>query len=271
MTDLLELAERNPEALICAGNTYIGRTQAEREFRFPGTILYIGDIEELKRITRTERYLEIGACASIKTILDIGKKILSDILYQALQQIGTPGIKSLATLGGNLCAREERLDSFPVLLLLDAKLEIRSTEYSTWVPINRFVTQEGGLVLSPGEVLTRIRLPLETWDYQFYRKLPPAQASGYRSMSFCGLVKTQRDLLVDFRTAIGGIGKKIIRSREFESELIGRRLPLSHRETMHIISSLNAQLSRPEYEISSAQKERLLNCVRLFLHKITSE
>ena len=131
LSELLSVLQDNPGAVRSAGGTYIMSKQ--RGVRYPdlsSVIISLDRIEELRRIARSERYIDIGATASIASVLEIGSKIVPKVLSAALRTIGYRPIRNQATLGGNVCVPESRMTAFPVLLLLDAQLELRRANRS---------------------------------------------------------------------------------------------------------------------------------------------
>ena len=164
LADLLSLKRRKPEVTLFAGGTYILHNSSDKYPPLPSTVASIRHLEELKRIHRTERYIELGSCVTLAEILRIGGRTIPPILAHAIRAVASPPVRSLATLGGNICARDKRLSLFPVLLVLDARLELREHGGSRWVPIARMAESDGELIISSTEVLTRVRIPLSEWN-----------------------------------------------------------------------------------------------------------
>ena len=125
INELLNLYKSMPESTLYAGGTGILYGQNSKYPDFPGGIIFLSRIEELSAIRRSEGYLEIGACAKLNRILGIGEHVLKPALYNALKSIGTCEIRNLATIGGNLCSRSRRKTLYPLLTLLDTRLELR--------------------------------------------------------------------------------------------------------------------------------------------------
>ena len=76
---LLSRLKSNPTATLFAGGTHIMMGTRSKYPTLPMTLIHIKPIEELGRIHRTERYLEIGSCTSISTILKIGSNVIETI------------------------------------------------------------------------------------------------------------------------------------------------------------------------------------------------
>lgn len=266
LQDLLTLKAQEPTALIYAGGTYILRDQ-RKHINLPGTILSMEKIEELYRIHRTERYLEIGAMVPINTILEMGKYVLPPALGACLRSITPPAVRNLATLVGNLCVPDSRMDSFPLLHIMDARVEVRSAHTANWIPMTRFYNPQGKINLESHELVSRVRIPDEQWNRQVYRKIGSINAPSANSVSLCGLATVQKLVVADIRFAFGMLGPVIIRSRELEAEILGRRLPLGERDKENLEEMITQTCNQYKEIITPFQRSRIR---RLFLWFLTS-
>ena len=241
LQDLLRIYNLNKDAVIYAGGTWSLLNQEREHFNMKGSVINIMAVEELKKISRSDRFLELGATVSINRILELGKSIVPEALYKALKLMGPPQIRNMATIGGNICVSDRKMDLFPMLHLHDAQLELKKQKDlrsprrllkgdSKWISASRFINNDGKINLTPGEILTRIRIPNESWEYQSYTK-----TGGLSSpLVFGGLSSTDKYVITDFRICFSTSKERIIRNRELEADLIGRRLPLSRKEISHL-------------------------------------
>ena len=193
LTNLLSTLKDHPGALLFAGGTYLAVKQWGYNLSFPKHVISLRNLAELNRINRTERYLEIGSCASLNRLLNLGKHLLPRALYSALASIGMPSIRNVATLGGNLGVSDTRLTSFPVLSLLEVQVELRSYNNTRWITLAKLHDPEGGM--QNQEVITRIRIPLSPWDIQVYKRLGSPLNSRSESLSFCGVLKDRKSVV----------------------------------------------------------------------------
>jgi CO/xanthine dehydrogenase FAD-binding subunit len=247
LQDLHRLSNLNKDAMIYAGGTWSLLNMDGEHFNMKGSVINIMDIEELKKINRTDRYLELGATVTISKILELGRSIIPEALYSALEYIGSPQIRNMATIGGNICISNRKMDLFPVLHLHDAQIELRKQKDlrtarrllksdSKWIPASRFINNDGKINVAPGEILTRIRIPNESWQCQSYIKTGGTSSP----LVFAGLASTDKYILTDFRICFSTAKERIIRNRDLEADLIGRRLPLSRKD----IASLKSKVSQ---------------------------
>ncbi len=116
LSELLNIKNQNPDSKIWAGGTGLMGKQKRKTPTLPASIIQISRISELKKIRRTERFLEIGALASINRILNVGQHVLPYALAQAMRLIKPSAIRNTATLGGHLCMPDVRLNLFSVFI-----------------------------------------------------------------------------------------------------------------------------------------------------------
>ena len=266
LADLLSLKRKKPDVTVFAGGTYILYNSSDKYPPLPASVASIRHLEELKRIHRTERHIELGSCVSLAEILRIGGRTIPPVLARAIAAIASPPVRSLATIGGNICVRERRLTLFPVLFILDARVELREQGGSRWLPISRMVESDGNLSISDSEVLTRVRVPLLDWNSQCHRTLAPGPGSSDLSLSFCGLANTNRGVLTDFRFVFGSMGKVLLRNREIEAGLVSRKVPLPDRDSDALCEVFDSYVETSFKEaISSYQAGMASKTLRWFL------
>ena len=235
-----------PDGVLYAGGTSFLRNQAGKMPELPSAILSLEGIEDLKKISRTERYIEIGSMVKLGKILDLGK-IVPDVLKRCIENISSLHVRNMATIGGNICL--PAMDCSAVLTALDASYEFKNPQSSRWIPASRFAMLNGA---NNHELLTRIRIPLDTWDFSAYHKFA---WQGNRSRTAIFMAKTQKNLLSDIR--IFYKTASIIRDKIGESILIGKGLPLNRRIINEFIAHWDSyfcskenvdELSRKEFE-----------------------
>lgn len=265
LSALITQRAAHPGAGLLAGGTYTLRYQEGPVFSLPPITLSLDKLNDFRKISRNERYMELGAAVSLETIIEVGRQILPPALLSALQQIATPQVRRLATIGGNLCVPDRRMDLFPVLHLMDARLEIRSKGRPRWIPMPRLIEETGFTVFQQGEVLSRIRIPLRSWNRQIFRKGYPGHGGEGQSLIYCGLANNSRGVLSDLRVAARTSPRQVIRFKTLEADYIGRKMPLPHRERDLLLNQMQATLEDQEERVPAYEKLRILGFTKVFL------
>src|SRR5258706_11394300 len=133
---LAALRERLPDARLLAGSTDVG-LWVTKQFKELGEIIYVGDVTELKRVEARDGELWIGAGAS----LELAWRALAarwPELTDAWLRFASPPIRHAGTLGGNVANGSPIGDAPPVLMSLDALVELRRGERVRRMPLADF-------------------------------------------------------------------------------------------------------------------------------------
>ncbi|MDR1893790.1 MAG: FAD binding domain-containing protein [Spirochaetales bacterium] len=261
---LLAFYQKNPRSLICAGGTSLLQSpvwNAPKETI--QDVISLSQIPELTHISRTESYIEVGAAAPISQILGIGRHVLSAALESALTRVANGAVRNLATLGGSLAFSDRWLSLVPVLLLLDVRLELRRQSGGEWVPIAKFLERHP--LFRPGEMLTRIRIPLEEWNVQHFQIYKSHAFGPLNQLSWCALAQAEKGYLERFRMAVGAPAGLIIRNRELENTVSGKKLPLSLKELAPLQEQLQQTLENVQPRLSFIQKQLMTRTTYWFL------
>ena len=261
-SELFTLWNRHPRAVPFAGGTALIREQGRQVFELPPVVLSLERLEEMRRISRSERYLEIGAMVTLSQILHLGK-IVPVALCRCLEHIAGLQLRNMATIGGNICFSGGRLDSSAVLAALDAQYELRNAQSSRWISAPRFFTAQNTTTLKPNELLTRIRIPLDNWDYSAYKKIE-GQASRSKVVVF--LAKTQKTTLNDIRIVYKN--NMIWRDKDSETMLIGKRLPLNHKTAADFIKSWESFFSGIQ-SVDELSAKELFNFIKIHINNLS--
>jgi CO/xanthine dehydrogenase FAD-binding subunit len=208
--------------------------QNGQRIEIPPYYISLDFIEELRKISRTERYLEIGSKATLRDILKLGRSV-PKILRQVLEGATSPFLHPLISFGACVHPKNQRGEIVAALTALDARYELRSSPTtSRWLSASRYTALAEQGTESVRELLTRIRLPLDEWDYSIYRKLRQVDNAGNGSMVLIFLTKMQKDILTDIRVVLAA--DAVHRERSAESFLTGKHLPLAERDAETFVS-----------------------------------
>jgi CO/xanthine dehydrogenase FAD-binding subunit len=249
--ELFSAWSRFPEAVPFAGGAELIRGQGKRVPILPKTILSLEKLEELGRINRTERYLEIGAMVRLNEIIHLGK-IVPEVLTRCLAGIAGPQLRNTATIGGNICNPSRRGDATAPMIALDAHYELRNAQSSRWVPASRFSALAASSTLAPQELLTRIRIPLEQWNYSLYRKFN-IRGSSEPGGVIIFILRNQKNILEDIRVVFSG--NSALREKNSEAFLIGKKLPLDRKDAQVFVERWKTYLEAAKFPEGSGAEE----------------
>ena len=101
--------------------------------------------------------MKIGA---LTTIADLEKQndnsVWCRVLNNVAEKFGSPNIRSVATVGGNICAASSSEDLIPVFLTLDANVKTIRRNGTREQPLRNFIVSKRKTALSDGEILAEV-------------------------------------------------------------------------------------------------------------------
>lgn len=226
--EAIAVIKRRPNAIPWAGGTLIQTTSIGTDSDKPTSILDLGGIAELTVINRSDRYLELGACVTLSAILALPKSLSLEPLRGAASLIATATVRNLATIGGNIGSRGSFMTCFSALACLDAGLELRDASGSRWTGIHALIDELNRPRFPESTLLTRIRIPTSSWDASAIHRLGEAPRGEAYPATFAAAARFEKGTISELRLVAAG--SHIVRDRELEASLIGKRLPLGSKD-----------------------------------------
>jgi carbon-monoxide dehydrogenase medium subunit len=190
----------------------------------PECLVNLKAIAGLDAIREEDGALRIGALARISSVLSSPLVERScRALHESTLDFGTPAIRNMATIGGNICRSSPSADTVPSLIACDAELSLVGRGGKRVVPIADFFTGPGQNVLDR-EVLTEIRLPLpEAATGSAFAKLNRA-SSDLAKVNGAVAIRLRDGRCHEVRIALGAVADRPIRARAAEQMLRGMEL-----------------------------------------------
>ena len=161
------LAE-NPAATVLAGGTDL-MVQVNRGTHSLETVLDLSRIPELKKWTMEDNQIILGAGISYTDLTHPQLSAFFPALAQAARTVGSPQIRNAGTLGGNLATASPAGDTIPVLVAMDASMQLKSSTETREVSITEFITGVKANALKPGEIIESIKVPIFKGPQEFLK------------------------------------------------------------------------------------------------------
>ena len=193
-------------------------------FRPLPALLFIGAVDELKRIEERDGMLAIGAAASLDDAwraLVARWPTLTDVW---LRFAGVP-LRHTGTMGGNVANGSPIGDSAPVLMALDARLVLRRGDAIRRVALADFYTGYMTNVLAPGEFVQAIEVPPapRRCDVRAYKISKRFDCDISALCAGLAIERDDDDVVVAARLAFGGMAATVARAQHAEAALVGAR------------------------------------------------
>jgi CO/xanthine dehydrogenase FAD-binding subunit len=137
-------------------------------------------------------------------------------LYDAVRAVGGVALRNRATVGGNLGRAAPASDLIPVLLALDAEVELVGPGGGRTMSVDRFVRASRRTELERGELIRSIRIPEARPSAYLWQRVRPANDISQLSVAVAFSPAARA-----WRVALGGIPPRPVRVLEAEQALRG--------------------------------------------------
>ena len=221
LAELAALREQHPKAQLLAGSTDVG-LWVNKMFRPLGDIIYVGAVDELKQIVANDDELCIGAGASLEAAwAALAGRVpeLTDVWLR----FASPPIRNAGTMGGNVANGSPIGDSAPVLIALDAQIELRRGGRVRRLPLADFYVDYMKNRLEPGEFVSRLAVPLAAMRRRV-RAYKISKRFDCDISAVCAALAIELDgeIVKAVRLSYGGMAGIVKRAAQAEAALVGQ-------------------------------------------------
>ena len=246
------LQKHNGDARVTAGGTIVVHRMKERI----GVRKYLIGLRSISGLDYIDfdafTGLRIGTMATLQAVADsplIMEKY--EILSKVCAELGTPQIRNMGTLGGNVSCKLPAAETVPALIALGAEAKLVSADGERKVPI-----EDLNKALKQTDLLTEICVPATSANKMWgYEKFAVRERLDYAAASAAVVILSGNGTCEDCRIALGGVPYK--RAKEAEGVLKGQVITDSLVEEASNRASQNAKTSS-DIEFSAEYKKSLL-------------
>ena len=211
-------AER-PQARLVGGATDIA-LWTNKQLRLLPELIFTGACTELQAIEARADGVWIGAAATLEAAWGALTARRPE-LNEAWRRFASPPVRHAGTLGGNVANGSPIGDAAPVLMALDAELDLRLGSRRRRVPIAEFYLGYMQNRLEPGEFIEALWVPdvpgqLRAW------KISKRFDSDISSVFAAFRLVLDGDVVRDVRLAFGGMAATSRRASQAEAAVLGQ-------------------------------------------------
>jgi CO/xanthine dehydrogenase FAD-binding subunit len=217
------LEEYHKAAKILAGGTDLLPMMKLRAV-IPEYVVSLNKISGLNYILENDQELRVGALTKISTILAselIRQKYIS--IHEAAMTFATPQVRSMATLGGNICRSSPSADMVPPLISLGTHVILTGPKGTRKVLLEDFFTGAGQTILE-GEILTEVIVSRrkERCSTAFAKMV---RNSVDLAKVNCAVALSVKDgQCVDIVLVLGAVADRAVRAKKAEQAMKARKL-----------------------------------------------
>lgn len=226
LSQVLDLLQQYPDATLVAGATDLGLEMSHHRQHYP-VLISLEAVAELKQIVQTGSHVEIGAAVPLSQIETTLHGVFPS-LDEMLHWFAARQVRNRATIGGNIGTASPIGDLPPVLLALDAEIQIASTAGSRILPLADFFKGYRQTDLKSGEVITAVKIA-KTITAGATRRFSQSYKVGKRGTDDISIVAAAftidldaADQIVHARLGYGGVAAIPTRAIAVEQMLVGQ-------------------------------------------------
>jgi xanthine dehydrogenase small subunit len=220
--ELADILALYPEATLLAGGTDVGLWVTKQHLAL-NTIIYTGNVAELRQIGKTPAGLEIGGAVSYARAFD-ALAAYDESLEELLRRLGSTQVRNLGTVGGNIANGSPIGDGMPPLIALGAKLVLRSKKGARTLPLEDFFIAYRKQDKKPGEFVEKIIVPAKPKNVLF-KTYKVSKRFDQDISAVCGAfaLTIENGVISGARIAYGGMAATPKRAAQTEKALSGKK------------------------------------------------
>jgi xanthine dehydrogenase iron-sulfur cluster and FAD-binding subunit A len=176
-------------------------------------------------------------------------------LAQACYGIGTPQIRNVATVVGNLATASPANDTIVPLIAMDAEIILASKGKSRTVKLIDFYTGVRTTIIQPDEMISDIKFKqLANNQRGVFKRYILRETHSISVVNTSMVVTLQKDVITSAAIVLGCVAKTVFRAKESELFLVGKVL---NKENIEMASELAQKAAKPINDIRASDKYRL--------------
>ena len=131
----------------------------------PDVLVDLADLDELRTIAVSGTTLELGAMATLTSIIRSSEvEVSRPILGEIAATVADVQVRNRGTIGGNICVNDPTNHFPPLLVALGATMTIQGAGGERTVPAEEFFVGVFETAVGEGDLLTRIDVPAGRGD-----------------------------------------------------------------------------------------------------------
>lgn len=187
------------------------------------TLIDLSRLSTLKEIKENEDEVRIGSMVSFTDLLnsDLIKNEFNTI-YDCAKSMGSPQIRNMATIGGNVANAAAAADIVPCFISLNAELVIESVDSIRQISCEDYFQDYKSNQLKSNEILTQVIIPRQNERKSGYYKLGKRNSLAIARLSASVSYQLENELISDLTICLGAVGRYPFRVKNLEQQGLGQ-------------------------------------------------
>jgi carbon-monoxide dehydrogenase medium subunit len=213
-------------AALLAGGTDLLVKMKRREIQ-PKNVVSLVDLDDLKQINGTGNYRSVGACCTVARIAESEEiRTIFPALASGAGQLGSPQVRNIATVGGNVVTASPAADLPPALMAYGTRVRLVTGHRERFLPLEKLVRGPGATDIREGEILAALHLdkPPEYSGAGFFKlgDRKALQISIVNGACFLSLNPKSGEI-EKARIVLGAVAPAFVRAHSAENMLKGEK------------------------------------------------
>lgn len=221
--ELKVLLSKNSNSKLVAGGTDL-MLGLKKEEKSPNCLIYMGKVSELKTINEDSKQIILGSMvtfAEVKENMIIKSNFNS--LFLCAKNMGSPQIRNMATIGGNIVNAGSAADIVPCLISLNGVLVIESVNGTRQISCEKYFKDYSTQKVKENEIMTKVIVPKQNRLSGYY-KLGKRNALAISRVSTAISLRIEDKIINNISISLGAVGRFPFRVGELEKQAVGKQI-----------------------------------------------
>lgn len=228
LPDALELlATLPPGYRLLAGGTDVVPALRSGELKVEG-LIDLSRIADLRGIEQIGDRIRIGCLTTFNQVARSETlRHHAAVLAEAASVVGSPQIRNLGTIGGNIINASPAADTVPALVALEAEVKLCSRRQERFLKVDQLLCGAGKTNLLPGELAHSVYFDIPPSNTRSgFVKLGRRNALAIARLSAAAVITLDDswNKIIRARVALGAVAPNPFRSEELENLLTGAEI-----------------------------------------------
>ncbi|TYK66643.1 xanthine dehydrogenase small subunit [Colwellia echini] len=221
--DVVALKAKHTTATFVAGATDFA-IELNQQLRQPQTIISVSQVAEFISFTETASEFQIGAAVPYKEFTESLCQHYPEAT-ELFERLGSMQVRNAGTLGGSLGNASPIGDPAPLLIALNAQMNLQSSQGTRVIDVEDFFIGYRKTSLKENEVISKIIIPKRSESLKLAcHKISKRFEDDISTVCLILAVDHRNNVITSARCAFGGMAATPARAHKIEQQLLGGKI-----------------------------------------------
>lgn len=227
LSDLISIKEEMPSARLVAGATDLALELSQNLARIPA-LVYVGNVLEMRQYLESDSDITIGAALPYSQFLPMFYNEYPET-EEVFNRLGSMQVRNTGTLGGSLGNASPIGDPAPLLIALNARVNLAGANGHRSVLVEDFFTGYRETLMADHEVIVSVSIPRRPLNSNlFFYKVSKRIEDDISAVCVALYLKLDKGSVVEVKSGWGGVAAVPVSAPNFESKIRNREFTLEN-------------------------------------------